>query len=155
MGLTYDIRHYNELSLDEFHDIISLRVEVFSVEQEAVYNDLDGYDKFCHHVIVSSSETKIIGTARILPPDLKYPEVSFGRIAVDKSSRKNGVGHTIVKMVIDFIDEEYPDASIKISAMKYLLSFYEGYNFNQASDIYLDCGIEHIDMVRLPKSHAD
>ena len=152
MSLMYDIKHYNELSLDEFHDIISLRMKVFGVEQEAIYNDLDGYDKYCHHLVVSSSDTKVIGTARILPPDLKYPEASFGRIVVEKPSRKNGIGHTIVKMVIDFIDEEYPDDAIKISAMKYLQKFYEDYGFKQVSDIYLDCGIEHIDMVREPKN---
>jgi ElaA protein len=147
----YDIKQYNELSTDEFHDVISLRMEVFGVEQEAIYNDLDGYDKYCHHLVVSSSDTKVIGTARILAPDLKYPEVSFGRIVVDQSFRKQGIGHTIVKMIIDFIDAEYPDTPIKISAMKYLQPFYEGYDFKQASDIYLDCGIEHIDMVRQPK----
>lgn len=154
MSLTYDIRHYNELSLDEFHDIISLRMEVFGIEQEAIYNDLDGYDKFCHHLIVSSSDTKIIGTARILPPDLKYPEASFGRIVVAKPFRKNGIGHTIVKMILDFINQEYPEDSIKISAMKYLANFYASYGFKQNSDIYLDCGIEHIDMIKAPQKES-
>ena len=155
MSLMYDIKHYNELSLDEFHDIISLRMEVFGVEQEAIYNDLDGYDKYCHHLVVSSSDTKVIGTARILAPDLKYPEASFGRIVVDKSFRKQGIGHTIVKMIIDFMDAKYPNTPIKISAMNYLQPFYEGYGFEKASDTYLDCGIEHIDMMRLPKSPID
>jgi ElaA protein len=128
-------------------------MEIFGVEQQAIYNDLDGYDKNCHHLIVTNTEEKIIGTARILPPGLKYKEASFGRIVLEKSYRKQKIGHTIINMLIDFITDKYPEDDIKISAMKYLENFYSSYKFSQIGNIYLDCGIEHIDMIRLaPKN---
>lgn len=146
MSATFEIKHYRDLTLDEFHDIISLRIEIFSVEQEVFYNDLDGYDKNCHHVICKNKEGEIIGTARMLPPKLKYSESSFGRVVIKKSERGTGLGHEMVKLMNEFLLTSYPNANIKISAMLYLKDFYESHGYQKSSDIYLDCGIEHIDM---------
>ena len=146
MGLNFEIKHYNELTVDEIYDLISLRVEIFSVEQEAVYNDLDGYDKFCFHLIGKNEDDKIISTTRIIPPGVKYDKTSFGRVALNKDYRKRGAGHQMINMVNDFIAEKYPKNGIKISAMLYLEKFYEEHGFKRSSDVYLDCEIEHIDM---------
>ena len=146
MSANFEIKHYRELTLNEFHDIISLRIEIFSVEQEVFYNDLDGYDKKSHHVICKSKEGEIIGTARLLPPELKYPQASFGRVVIKKSERGTGLGHEMVKLMNDFLIEKYPNAGIKISAMLYLKEFYETHSYKKTSDVYPDCGIDHIDM---------
>ncbi len=146
MSTTFEIKHYRNLTLDEFHDIISLRIEIFSVEQEVFYNDLDGYDKNCHHVICKDNEGEIIGTARLLPPKLKYPKSSFGRVVIKKTERGIGLGHEMVKVMNNFLLTEYPDAGIKISAMLYLNDFYESHGYLRTSDVYPDCGIDHIDM---------
>ena len=146
MSLNFEIKHYTDLSLDEFHDIIALRIEIFAVEQQAIYNDLDGYDKNCFHLIGRNAEDKIIASARVLPPELKYPQASFGRVVLDKDYRKKGTGHIMIEVINEFILDKYPDAGIKISAMLYLEKFYEEHHFKRTSDIYLDCDIKHIDM---------
>lgn len=147
MSISYKIKHYSELSLDEFHDIISLRIEIFSVEQEVFYNDLDGYDKKAYHLLGTNPEGKIIATARILAPGAKYDKASFGRVVIDKSARGNKYGHEMVKVLNEFIHTTYPDGGCKISAMLYLQKFYEAHGYKRTSDVYLDCGIDHIDMV--------
>lgn len=146
MSFSFEIKHYTELTLDEFHDCISLRIEIFSVEQEVFYNDLDGYDKRSHHVLCKSSEGEIIGTARLLPPKIKYPQSSFGRVVIKKSERGKGLGHEMIKLMNEFFLSKYPNSGIKISAMLYLKDFYETHGYKKTSDIYPDCGIDHIDM---------
>lgn len=146
MSAFYEIKHYRDLSLDEFHDIISLRIEIFSVEQEVFYNDLDGYDKDAHHVIGKNSTGKIIATARILKPGAKYDKASFGRVVIDKAYRGKNYGHEMVKLMNDFIKSKYPKAGCKISGMLYLKEFYEFHGYRKTSDVYPDCGIDHIDM---------
>ena len=149
MSFSLEIKHYKELSLDEFHDIISLRIEIFSVEQEVFYNDLDGYDKDAHHLIGRNKAGKIIATSRILKPGAKYDKASFGRVVIDKAARGNAYGHEMVKFMNDFISKNFPKAGCKISGMLYLKQFYEGHGYKKSSDVYLDCGIEHIDMINL------
>ena len=146
MKTSFEIKHYQELSLNEFHDIISLRIEIFSVEQEVFYNDLDGYDKHSHHVICRNAVGEIIGTARLLPPLLKYEQSSFGRVVIKKTERGTGLGHEMVKLMNDFLLKKYPESGIKISAMLYLKEFYETHGYHKTSDVYPDCGIDHIDM---------
>ena len=146
MSGSFEIKHYRDLTLDEFHDIISLRIEIFSVEQEVFYNDLDGYDKNCHHVICQNKKEEIIGTARLLPPKLKYPQSSFGRVVIKKTERGTGLGHEMVKLMNNFLLDAYPEAGIKISAMLYLKEFYETHGYHKTSEVYPDCGIDHIDM---------
>ncbi|MDB4089235.1 GNAT family N-acetyltransferase [Flavobacteriales bacterium] len=146
MSLSLEIKHYKECSLDEFHDIISLRIEIFSVEQKVFYNDLDGYDKDAFHIIGRDLSGKIIATARILKPGAKYEKTSFGRVVIDKPSRGKGYGHEMVKFMNNFIAEDYPNSGCKISAMLYLKEFYETHGYKKTSDVYPDCGIDHIDM---------
>lgn len=146
MEYTFEIKHYKELTLDEFHDIISLRIEIFSVEQEVFYNDLDGYDKNAYHLIGKNSNGKIVATARMLAPKVKYPQASFGRVVIEKVERGHGTGHKMVKLMNSFLLEKFPTSGIKISAMLYLKKFYETHGYKKTSGVYLDCGIDHIDM---------
>ncbi len=146
MTVNFEIKHYTDLSLDEFHDLVSLRMEVFAVEQNAPYNDLDGYDKKAYHLIGKTEEEIIISTARILVPGAKYPQASFGRVVLDKEFRGTGLGHEMIIQMNRFIEDNFPNSGTKISAMLYLQKFYESHGFARTSDVYLDCGIEHIDM---------
>lgn len=146
MKISFEIKHYSDLTLDVFHDIISLRMEVFNVEQEVFYNDLDGYDKDAYHLIGKNKEGEIIATARILKPRAKYDKASFGRVVIDKPNRGNGFGHEMVVFMNDFVEQKFPEAGCKISAMLYLQEFYESHGYKRTSDVYPDCGIDHIDM---------
>ena len=87
MHLDWQIKPYSELNLNEFHDIIRLRLKAFVVEQNCTYLDLDGKDKKCYHLICRDGFGKVISTARILPPGLSYSEVSIGRVVIDEASR--------------------------------------------------------------------
>ncbi len=148
MTVNFEIKPFSKLSLDELHDCVSLRMEVFAVEQNAPYNDLDGYDKKAFHLIGKNQQDTIISTARILAPGAKFPEASFGRVVLDKKYRGNGLGHEMIHQMNQFISRTFPSIPTKISAMLYLKEFYESHGFEQTSDTYLDCGIEHIDMIK-------
>lgn len=148
MTVNFEIKHYSELTLDEFHDLVSLRMEVFAVEQNAPYNDLDGYDKKAFHLLGKTEEGNIISTARILIPGAKYDKASFGRVVLDKNYRGKGLGHEMVKQMNQFITDNFPKSGTQISAMLYLQKFYESHGFLRTSDVYLDCGIDHIDMIK-------
>ena len=86
-------KEYSELSLDEFHDMIALRIEVFVVEQNCPYQELDGKDKSSLHVLAKENG-RIIGTTRVVPPGMSYDEVAIGRVVIDPSYRGTGLGHS-------------------------------------------------------------
>lgn len=146
MHLNWQIKPYNDLNLNELYDIIALRLKVFVVEQDCVYQDLDGKDKKCYHVFCRDGKGNIVCTARILHPGVSYPEVSIGRVVVDETVRKNGVGHELIKKCTAFINEEFGDVSISISAQKHLEGFYEQHGFKSVGNEYLEDGIPHLEM---------
>ena len=146
MHLDWQIKTYSELSLNEFHDIIALRLKAFVVEQSCLYQDLDGKDKKCYHLLCRDGKGNIVGTARILHPGISYPEVSIGRVVIDESARGKGVGHELIKKCTAFINEEFGDVSISISAQKHLEGFYEQHGFKSVGNEYLEDGIPHLEM---------
>jgi ElaA protein len=146
MHLDWQIKPYSELSLNEFHDIIALRLKAFVVEQSCIYQDLDGKDKKCYHLLCRDGKGKIVGTARILHPGISYPEVSIGRVVIDESIRGKGVGHELIQKCTTFIKDEFGDVSISISAQKHLETFYEQHDFKSVGNEYLEDGIPHLEM---------
>ena len=140
------IKPYQELSLDEFHDVIALRIAVFVIEQDCPYQDLDGLDKGAWHLLVKE-ENSLFATLRILRPGTSYAEAwSIGRVVVATQARGTGLGHEIMNRGIEFIQELAPEARIKISAQTYLKAFYEEHGFQQCGEGYLEDGIPHIPM---------
>jgi ElaA protein len=85
---------------------------------------------------------------RVLPPGLKYPEVSFGRVLIAPNARRKGQGRELVRKGLDFIEEHYPRTPIRIGAQHYLQAFYESFGFRAVGDVYDEDGIPHIDMFR-------
>jgi ElaA protein len=146
MHLDWQIKPYNELSLNEFHDLIALRIKVFVIEQDCPYQDLDGKDKKAYHVICRDGKGNIIATARILGPGVSYPEVSIGRVVVDESYRKNNVGDTLMEKCLSFIQEEFETSEVTISAQEHLKNFYAKHHFKQISETYMEDNIPHIKM---------
>ncbi len=141
---------FDELTLDEFYQIVALRIDVFVVEQECVYRELDGKDQKAYHLFSKDQDTnKIIAYARIFKPGAYFEEASFGRVVVHPSHRKNNLGRFLIAEIIQFIDNQFGLTSIKISAQTYLKEWYESFNFKQISDPYLDDGIPHIDMLKV------
>lgn len=139
--------HFKELKLVDFHDLLALRVKVFVVEQDCPYQELDGKDKKCYHVMGRDGQGNIIATARIVPPHVSYEQISIGRVVVDDTMRKTGVGHELMIKCLEFIHEEFGPTEIKISAQKYLLDFYQSHGFTSTDKEYLEDGIPHVEMI--------
>lgn len=145
--INIEIKSFYELGLKEFHDIVRLRSEIFVVEQDCVYQDIDGKDFKALHVI-GRKNGEIVAYSRIFKPGDYFEEAAIGRVAVKKSERKYGYGKNIVKAAIEGINEYYDKSDIKVSAQLYLERFYHFFGFNQVGEGYLEDGIPHIAMVR-------
>lgn len=143
------IKPYSELNVDELHDMLQLRSEVFVVEQTCVYNDLDGWDKHATHIFLYEDEL-ILAYARILPAETKFTQTSIGRVVVNPGFRKRDFGKLIMTRAIEFAIQEWKAKEIKISAQLYLKKFYEDLGFTTVTDIYDEDGIPHIGMIYLP-----
>jgi len=145
------IKAFNELDAITWHDIAALRVEVFVVEQDSVYQDLDGKDPQSFHLVLYKKK-KLLATLRILPMGLGYPEaVAIGRVVSSPDARGEGIGHLIMDAAIAFIKENYPRELIKLSAQRHLEQFYAAHGFQICGDGYLEDGIPHIPMKFQPK----
>ncbi|MBM3160357.1 MAG: GNAT family N-acetyltransferase [Bacteroidetes bacterium] len=143
-----EIKHYQDLSIDEFHDLIQLRISVFVVEQNCPYQELDGLDKHCFHVLVKNDD-KIIATSRILPPELVSSEPAIGRVVSDPAYRNMKLGHLLMKESISFIEQTFGKVTIILSAQEHLEGFYNSHGFEATSKRYLEDGIPHVKMIKL------
>ena len=139
------IKTFNEFSLDELYQVLQLRSEVFVVEQNCVYQDIDGKDQNALHVL-GFKNNDIIAYTRCFDKGNYFEESSIGRVAVKENERKFGYGHDILKASIDVIESRFKTNRIKISAQIYLTKFYESHGFRQIGEGYLEDGIPHIAM---------
>lgn len=143
--MEWEILPFEDLSLLELHDILKLRVDVFVVEQECAYEEVDGKDPECYHLI-HYRNGKLACTARIAPAGVIYPEVSIGRVITAADERKSGLGKALMERCISFCAEKIEAKTIKIAAQLYLKDFYGNLGFEQISEIYPWDGIDHVDM---------
>jgi ElaA protein len=144
--MTIEIKSYKELSLDEFHDIIALRIAVFVIEQNCPYQELDGKDKNSFHLIARNENNKIVGTARIIPAGISYHEVAIGRVVTSPEARNHKLGHKIMENALTFIDQQWKNESVKLSAQTHLTHFYQKHGFHSTGKEYLEDGIPHTEM---------
>lgn len=142
--IRWKIVSFDQLSVLEWHDTVALREAVFIVEQNCVYQDVDGKDPEAYHLLGIQHE-KVIATTRIFPPD-QSGFVIIGRVCNSFLSRGAGVGREAMKRSLEFSSERWPEASVKISAQTYLLAFYSSFGFHPVGDEYLEDGIPHITM---------
>lgn len=148
MELNWQIKHFKELSLVELYDVLALRTEVFVVEQNCPYQELDGKDKKAYHVLGRNGKGDLVGTARLLPEGISYSSPAIGRFVLHPSARGNGNGHTLLDFCICFIEEEMDASVIMLSAQKHLEEFYSSHGFSSTGKEYLEDGIPHVEMER-------
>lgn len=141
-----DIKAFDELTLEELYDVLALRTDVFVVEQNCPYPEVDGKDTTCYHLLVKE-DGKLLAYLRILPKGLSFEEASIGRVVVDKDHRGKGLARPMMEAAIAFIMETLGEETIKISAQAYLEEFYGSVGFEAVSEVYLEDGIPHKDMV--------
>ncbi len=145
--MEFQIKKFTDLSVTELYQILQLRSEVFVVEQDCVYQDIDFKDQKALHILGFKND-KIISYTRIFKPGDYFENASIGRVVVKESERKYGYGHELMKVSIDAVKTEYHQEKITISAQLYLKKFYESHGFIQIRDSYLEDGIPHIRMDR-------
>ena len=143
------LKAFQELSTEELYQIIQLRVDIFVVEQESIYSDLDDNDQSSLHMFYKEND-QIIGYLRILPPGLTFDTYGIGRVCIHEKARKKGLGRKILLDALAHLDQEIKTSKITISAQEYLINFYKTLGFNQITPVYIEeDGIPHADMERV------
>ena len=137
---------FDELSPAELYEVIKLRNEVFVVEQNCVFQDADGKDPDCHHLLIFK-EHSLVAYSRIVPPGVSYPEPSIGRVVTSLLVRRKGMGRILMNRSLEKTYELFGRVDIKIGAQLYLHDFYGSFGFKQCSDVYDEDGIDHIEML--------
>ena len=145
------VKTFEELTIYELHDILQLRSEVFVVEQDCAYQDIDGKDGEALHVF-GIKEGKMVAYTRCFGPGIYFDEAAIGRVVVEKDQRKYGYGHYIMKASTKAIEERFNTREMKLSAQVYLVKFYESHGFQQIGEGYLEDGIPHIAMAKKSSS---
>ena len=140
------VKKFEELSRSELYALLQLRSEVFVVEQNCAYQDLDGKDPRALHIIGTKND-KIVACSRCFPPNTYFEAAAIGRILVKADERERGYGHQIVEASIAAIEKRFRTKTIRISAQQYLIPFYESHGFQTVGEGYLEDGIPHIGMV--------
>lgn len=145
MSLIWKIKPFEALSLSELYNVLQLRSEVFVVEQNCVYQDIDGKDQKALHVI-GEFNGETVAYCRLFTAGDYFEESSIGRVIVKDSYRDKKWGHDLIREGIQAIKDKFGEDKITISAQLYLKRFYEGHGFVQTSEEYLEDGIPHIEM---------
>jgi ElaA protein len=145
--LRWELYSYSQLTVDLLYEILRLRTEVFVVEQECPYQEVDGKDSGSWHLMGYDGE-QFVAYARLLPPGLHYHESSIGRVITALSHRGTGLGRVLMEKAIVTIPELFgEDTAIRIEAQSHLEDFYGSLGFVKKSEPYMLDGIPHIEML--------
>ena len=145
--LDIKIKKFNKLTIQELYSLLKLRSEIFVVEQDCVYQDLDGKDAKALHVI-GIENNEIVAYTRVFKSGDYFDIASIGRVAVHKDHRKYGYGKDIMQASINVVNDKLKEQKIKISAQTYLSRFYTELGFKAIGEGYLEDGIPHIEMLK-------
>jgi ElaA protein len=151
MAINWNSKNFDQLNPYELYDLLRLRSEVFVVEQNCVFLDMDNLDQYCIHLL-GYDGSKLMAYTRIVPPGLIYKEASIGRVVTSSSVRYTGAGKKLMEQSIITLYKLFGSIPIKIGAQLYLKKFYESFGFVQMNEVYLEDGIEHIHMLRYEAS---
>ena len=146
--MKWNLKNFSELSVSEFHDIIQLRLDIFVVEQDCPYLDLDGKDQIAYHLYATTENGQTVAYTRLFGPDEYFKEASIGRVVVHKDFRKDGLGIQLMSKSIEAIEKLYNTKTIKIGAQRYLRKFYESLGFVSTDEFYMEDGIPHMYMTK-------
>ncbi|MER2088309.1 MAG: GNAT family N-acetyltransferase [Sporosarcina sp.] len=143
MKWTYN--KFEALTSREVYEMLKLRVDVFIVEQNCAYHEIDNFDYEALHIFCTD-EAGLSAYARLLPAGVKYPEPSIGRVIIRQDRRGFGLAHELMKRCILHITKEWMPGKIRLQAQEHLAGFYGKHGFKAVSEPYADDGIPHVDM---------
>lgn len=144
---------FAELTPREVHDLYQVRAAAFIVEQDCVFQDIDGIDPACWHLL-GYGEGQLVAYCRLLPAGAKYAEASIGRVVTSHAVRGTGMGRELMREALSRVEKLWPGAPIRIGAQAHLERFYRDFGFVTASQPYDEDGILHIEMLRPASAFA-
>jgi len=146
--INWSFKKFDNLTPNELYSVLQLRNEVFVVEQNCVFQDADNKDQDSHHLMGWDNEM-LVAYARIVPLGIAYDSFpSIGRVVTSPKLRRSGLGKILMQQSIEHLQKLLGESSIKLGAQLYLKNFYESFGFVQSSEVYMEDGIPHIEMVR-------
>jgi len=140
-------KHFHELTTQELYNILQLRSEVFVVEQNCIYQDIDGKDKKAVHIFIKENKD-VLAYSRVFNEGEYFENPSIGRVVVKKEKRGTELGKKIMVEGAKYIKETFTNKKIEISAQKYLKDFYSELGYEFTGNEYLEDGIPHIRMIK-------
>ena len=147
---------FDDLSRQEIHDLFQARAAVFVVEQACPFQDLDGHDPACWHLLGREGPSgPLLAYCRLVPPGVKYEEPSIGRVLTTAEGRRSGRGRELMREAIRRAETLWPRRAFRIGAQQYLERFYGEFGFVRSSEPYDEDGIVHIEMVRAAGQPVD
>jgi ElaA protein len=138
---------FDKLAPREVHDLFQARAAVFVLEQKCAFQDIDGFDPQCWHLL-GRGGGELTAYCRIVPPGIKFPEPSIGRVLTTGAARGTGAGRELMREAVARINALWPGRGIRIGAQRYLERFYGDFGFLRSSEPYDEDGIVHIEMLR-------
>lgn len=152
--MTWKLLTFEQLSNYQLYNIIKERLNIFIVEQNCPYPELDDIDYDCYHFFFEE-DGEVKAYCRILDAGLKYKEASIGRVIVKEKYRRHGLATELLNKAISFTQNELKQQQIKIQAQDYLRQFYGSFGFEPISEVYLEDGIPHVDMILNGADHYE
>lgn len=147
-NIVWKIKSFEELTTPELYEIIKARVDVFVVEQDTPYPDLDGYDQKALHLWAEREDHAVLAYCRIFDKGIKYEETSIGRVLTSENGRGKNLGKQLIQYAVETIENRFKTSAVRISAQDYLLRFYSGFGFQETDKKYLEDNIPHTEMFR-------
>lgn len=144
--INWSLKSFHQLTTEELYAILRLRSEVFVVEQNCVFLDMDNKDRPCDHLMGWRGDL-LAAYSRIMPAGISYEETSIGRIVTSPAARRGGIGRELLIKSIDLAYKLHGRRDIRIGAQYYLKDFYASFGFVQKGETYLEDGIEHVEML--------
>ena len=145
--IKWQLKNFESLINTELYNILKLRSQIFVIEQNCIFQDLDDKDQKAFHLFTQNND-EVMAYTRLFAPGACYQEASIGRVMVNEKARGTGLGYLLMRESIKQIQKQFGKTPIKIGAQLYLKNFYQNLGFKQISDIYLEDDIPHIYMLK-------
>jgi ElaA protein len=150
-ALIWQAAHFTELTVDELYALLQARAAVFVVEQQCIYQDIDGIDRQAHHILgwrQTATGRELVAYCRLVAPGVKYAEPSIGRVITPAAGRGQGFGKALMQQALALHEALYPGRGNRISAQQYLERFYRAFGYRTVSAPYDEDGLPHVEMLR-------
>lgn len=141
-------RTFADLTTPQLYQILQLRQQVFVIEQQCCYDDIDDWDQDATHLLGMNADGQLLAYIRVFAANVRFTDACIGRVLTHASMRGQGLGHELMRRGIEYCDQSFPNTAIRISAQAHLTGFYEQHGFVVAGEQHLVDGIPHVDLIR-------